>query len=271
MIEQTTTPGTLLTERQQREREFYDVFGKLNEVKQVVFDPVLGIEQRPWNSYWSFYGRVRNEHNRPGQRLLDFGCGAGVASVKYAHVGFEVWGFDLSPTCVANAEALAATHGFADRCHFSVGTAERLAYDDASFDVVAGLDILHHVEIPLAIEEVHRVLKPGGLAIFREHVEAPVLDSIRNTGLVRALIPKQKSFEREITEDERKLTDRDLEIIRSRFPSLEVHPFRLLSRADLMGNQTLDTVLEKIDHTLLQRFPFLARLGGAVVLEMRKL
>ena len=90
-------------------------------------------------------------------------------------------GFDLSEKNIKIAQKLARRHSLDGRCRFQPMAAERLTYPDNTFDVIVGIDILHHVEIGPAIDEAFRVLKPGGVAIFKEHAEVPVLDPIRNT------------------------------------------------------------------------------------------
>ena len=45
---------------------------------------------------------------------------------------------------------------------------ERLTYPDNSFDMAVGFAILHHLDIPLALSQLRRVLKPGGRAFFAE-------------------------------------------------------------------------------------------------------
>ena len=46
-------PEISLTERQRREREYYEEYSMLSAPAEVCFDPVAGNERRPWNPYWS--------------------------------------------------------------------------------------------------------------------------------------------------------------------------------------------------------------------------
>ena len=100
-----------LTERQQREREYYDQYALRDEVGEVTYDPVVGSERRPWNSYWFTYRTIADLHRDPGQKLLDVGCGDGVSAVRYAKVGYDVYGFDISENNVAKCQALPAEPG----------------------------------------------------------------------------------------------------------------------------------------------------------------
>ena len=240
---------TQVTERQQREREYYDTYGSQRASQvQVDFDPISGTERRPWNPYWRVF-ELAKERFKPGGRLLDFGCGWGSNTVVFAKIGYTVDGFDISPKNVEATRTLAGRYGLGDRVTAQVSPAETLPYPDKTFDLVVGVDILHHVDIARAIVEVRRVLKVGGTAIFREPLVQPMFDAFRNSPLGQWIAPNKPSFERHITEDERKLNPADMAILRATFPELEIESFRMISRLDvLLPSQTMR--LEKLDRAL---------------------
>jgi 2-polyprenyl-3-methyl-5-hydroxy-6-metoxy-1,4-benzoquinol methylase len=257
-----------LSERQQREREFHEELARRRAVREICFDPVLGSETRPWNEYWAVCRIVRHHFNSPDQTLLDFGCGYGSFSIPFARLGYEVYGFDISPSNISLAQSLAHQYGLADRLHFSVQCAEHLDYPSGYFDAIVGVDILHHVEIRPAVIECLRMLKPGGIAVFREPFKAPLFDSLRNSPLGRWIVPNTASFDRYVTEDERKLTAVDLQAIREMACDVSVQRFRVISRLDkLIGD---DPTVRKLDMHLLRALPFLQRLAGTVVLTIKK-
>ncbi|HVN45627.1 MAG TPA: class I SAM-dependent methyltransferase, partial [Steroidobacteraceae bacterium] len=178
-----------LAPRQQREREYYDQYSqRQKDTARVNLGPISGKEHRPWNPYWHFFALVK-ERFRPGACLLDFGCGWGDNTAVFARIGYQVEGFDISERNLEVARQLAASAGVANQVHFGVQTAESLDYSDGQFDVVAGVDILHHVEIPRAIAECRRVLRPGGVAFFIEPLMNPLFDTVRNTRLVQRFWP----------------------------------------------------------------------------------
>jgi 2-polyprenyl-3-methyl-5-hydroxy-6-metoxy-1,4-benzoquinol methylase len=262
-----------LTERQARECQFYEAYVSRKAPAKVGFGPVLGSEKRPWNAYWRVHALARAWFNSPTQRLLDFGCGPGDTSIRLARVGYEVFGFDVSPANVASATALSANYGFDSRTNFSVQTAESLTYPDDSFDVIVGIDILHHIEIPAAIRECLRVLAPGGRAVFHEPVEAPLFDPLRNSRLGRWLVPKTVSLDRHVTEDERKLTRADVRLIKTLCPDLSVEPFMLLARLDRFYPRPAWLTwspLERLDAFLFRWIPGVAFFRGKVVLTFSK-
>ena len=262
--------------RQERERQYYEEYFKLFAPVEVCFDPILGAEKRPWNPYWFVCEVVKRQFTSMGQSLLDFGCGPGNYSILFARLGYEVFGFDISPNGIASARHLAVKYGLEDRTHFGVGTAEQLDYASDSFDVVVGIDILHHVEIVQSLRECLRVLKRGGVATFKEPVAVPVFEPLRNSRFGQWLVPKTVSYERHITADERKLTADDLKAIRDLCPNLSIRRFRLFSRLDAFyrknGQNGLPilTTLERIDARALRACPSLRAFGGEVVLTLRK-
>jgi 2-polyprenyl-3-methyl-5-hydroxy-6-metoxy-1,4-benzoquinol methylase len=264
----------ILTERQQRERDYYEEFSRLNPPVEVCFAPVLGTERRPWNPYWFLCESVAGCFRSPGQRLLDFGCGPGIYSTIFGKAGYEVIGFDISPNNIAIARQLAERYGLSETVHFTADVAEDVKFPNDYFDVVVGIDILHHVDIAHSVKECMRVLKPGGAAFFKEPVEAAVFERLRNSAFGRWLLPKNKSLERHITEDERKLTSHDLQTIAALCSEMSVKRFRLFSRLDAF-NKNLATngrpsPIEKFDERVFQLLPFMQALGGDVVICLKK-
>jgi len=271
--DECSSPGSL-TGRQQRELEYYEQFSKLNAPTEVSFAPVVGEERRPWNPYWFLCQSIAEQFRSPKEKLLDFGCGPGIYSVIFGKVGYEVSGFDISPSNVEIANELAARYELANQVHFDIGAAERLDYPDEYFDVVVGIDILHHVDIAHSVQECLRVLKKGGAAFFKEPVAVPLFDPLRESRLGRWLVPKETSLERHITEDERKLTTNDLQTLKQLCPNMSVKRFRLFSRLDAfnkkLANSGRPSALEKLDARVFQYLPFMKAFGGDVVIKLTK-
>lgn len=96
---------------------------------------------------------VRRQATRwHGKMVLDVGCGTGRLSLFFAEDN-HVTGVDVhNNTTVQHANFT-----------FTQGDAERLPFPDAQFDAVVTFDVIEHVEHDLPfMQEIHRVLRPGG-------------------------------------------------------------------------------------------------------------
>ena len=99
----------------------------------------------------------------PYGKALELGAGTGFFSLNLKQAGVldEVHVTDLSPGMVEAAKANAETLGFT--VEGRVADAERIPYDDDTFDVVVGHAVIHHIpDVEAAFREMLRVLKPGG-------------------------------------------------------------------------------------------------------------
>lgn len=181
-----------------------------------------------------------------GRAVLDYGCGHGMAAVVFARAGADVTAFDLSPGYVAEAEARARTNGVAVR--FAVADAEELPFADNSFDAVWGNAVLHHLDLRRAGAELHRVLKPGGVAVFCEPWGGnPLLQFARR----RLPYPGKDR-----TVDEQPLRKADLEPLRNFFPLLTFsgHQFTsMIGRA--VRSRTVTRLLNGFDRAVLRVVP----------------
>ena len=111
--------------------------------------------------------------------VLDLGCGAGHASFAVAPVAESVTAFDLSPEMLAVVAGAARERGLA-QIVTQQGNVASLPFADASFCMVMTRFSAHHwLDVPAALREVKRVLKPGGVlvAIDITAPESPLHDT----------------------------------------------------------------------------------------------
>jgi len=99
-----------------------------------------------------------------GLHVLEIGVGAGTDFVQWLRFGAEAVGVDLSPNSLAETRARVAAEGFSE-AELRVADAEHLPFPANRFDLVYSYGVLHHSpDTPRAVQEVLRVLKPGGEA-----------------------------------------------------------------------------------------------------------
>ena len=96
------------------------------------------------------------------KKVLELGCGAGNLAAKLHENGIPVIASDISQTAIDHAR-----QRYPDM-EFRVHNAEELPYEDGSFDIVMSFDVLEHLPNPdRHLNEVRRVLKPGGCYLFQ--------------------------------------------------------------------------------------------------------
>lgn len=99
-----------------------------------------------------------------GKKVLEVGVGAGTDHLQWARAGAQCFGVDLTSAAIETTRARFALYGFASNLQRL--DAETLPFEDSTFDLVYSWGVIHHSEKPeRIIEEIHRVLKPGGMFV----------------------------------------------------------------------------------------------------------
>ena len=135
------------------------LLARMNPARFAYFDPLV--------RHWA------------GRRVLDVGCGGGLAAACLVQRGARVVGLDLSQASLHVAARQTRRPGCLEAV-FTCGRAEALPFADASFEIVWCTDVLEHLaDLPAAIAQMARVLKPGGLFFY---------DTINRSWLSRLLV-----------------------------------------------------------------------------------
>jgi SAM-dependent methyltransferase len=139
------------------------------EMQQHTYSIMYEVE----GSHWWFVGRrrilesfvvricgdLKRELGVGRPRILDVGCGTGANLEMLGRFG-EAHGVDVSTDALSFCRA----RGLENVRH---GAAEKLPYEDGSFDLVTGLDVVEHLDDDVAgLSEMRRVLRPGGRALL---------------------------------------------------------------------------------------------------------
>lgn len=201
-----------------------------------------------------------------GKTVVDYGCGDGENCLVLATRGARVKAVDISPDLIEIAKRRIAVNGLESRVEFIVGSAYEIPVPDASVDVVFGIAILHHLDLAQAAQEVWRILKPGGRAIFQEPTR-----NLKIIRWIRSLVPYQAP---DVSPYERPLTDSELEEFGARFSRYQSKPFTLVTTSliSLFGplQRLLGERAQRADMVLLRRIRWLRNLAAVRVLELTK-
>jgi SAM-dependent methyltransferase len=250
------------TDRLQSERAFHDRQARERDVTfaerpdALTFDDDAYLGHETWiRPAMARLGDVR------GLRVLDYGCGHGMAAVVLARRGARVTAFDLSAGYLTEAGRRAAANGV--RLDLVQADGERLPFAGAAFDRVWGNAVLHHLDMDVAGRELFRVLRPGGVAVFCEPWGGnPLL------GLARRHVPYPGKRR---TPDEEPLRPRQVRALEHIFPTVELRGHQLVSMVRrVLRPGRLTAALERCDTVLLERVPGLQRFCRYVVLTLSR-
>ena len=256
----------------EREEAFHDKWATSVDVDSILVD-------ESFESCTTPEGRQIKEWlgDLSGKSLLDLGSGLGEGAVYFAKQGANVTAADLSGEMLEVVKRLATLH------NVTVATqkcpADDIPVADNTFDVVYSGNLLHHVDIASTLKEAHRVLKPGGIAVFTDPlVHNPLIQIYRRMAQdVR-------------TEDEHPLSMKQVDMFRSKFSTVKYDCFWFFTlwiflrfllvehvnpnkerywKKIITENKRLEpiyTPLEKLDRAFLNRFPYFKRFCWNIVI-----
>jgi SAM-dependent methyltransferase len=193
--------------------------------------------------------------------VLELGCGAGDLSAELLRRGARLTAIDISPGMVELARSRAAGASFV------VAPAEETGLPDGSFDLVLGKWVLHHVDVAAAAREVHRLLRPGGRAVFFENQDRNPLLRLARRGLWGS-----RRLNWVGTQDEHPLTRDDFDTLARTFDRVDLaYPsfyfFEALSRA--LGHR-FHGPLSAVDGFVRRHLPFARPWSWHVLVVLRR-
>lgn len=250
--------STSEVDRYRDEAEFFDrEAGELLHREQgLKFSNDLNYEQ-----YFSLYPsyKVVKDYlgSIAGKRVLDYACGSGWISIYFARSGAQCAGFDISPVSVEVATKMAAANGVGDRCEFVVSAAEKIDFPDESFDIVFGNAALHHTDLDKSPQEIARVLKPGGTAVF--------IDDLRYHPVMWVY---RKLTHDKHTHFETPMVQGDIERFRPYFASTTFETYDFLNL--FPQKRWLSSILRPVDTAILKVLPFMKHFYRHLVIKLVK-
>lgn len=163
--------------RIERERSFWDERARTTLNGHPPEDYFTGPDDRydrtvPWLPYIgmpAYIDRLLAEIGEvSGKSVLDLGTGSGFLAALLAARGAQVDAVDVSDASLEVARMRALLSGVADRVRLHNMPIESLSFPDNSFERIVGTFLLHHLDLARGLAEIHRVLRPGGVAVFIE-------------------------------------------------------------------------------------------------------
>ena len=184
------------------------------------------------------------ENSSAGKVILDYGCYDGkCVPALLKNNPSRVVGIDISKTAIARARE---THQY-DNVDFFHMDAHETSFDNNTFDFIVGRGILHHLDYEIAIKELYRIVKPGGVVLFYE----PLGDNPA-AKIIRLLTPKAR------TPDEQALSRKQIKFADDVFGNQEHYFFNLFSVPSAMltslmmenPENSFNALTNQIDHFL---------------------
>ncbi len=196
-----------------------------------------------------------------GKRVLEYGCGPGHNAFFLAQHADELFAIDISDFAIEAAATKAQELGFKN-ARFMEMNAEELQFGDNSFDLVFGNSIIHHLDLEKSFNEIKRVLKPGGKAIFYEPLGHNML-----INHYRKATPQMR------TEDEHPLLMNDIALAQQHFKNVSVNFYHLSTLAAVPFRNTFlfDPFLRFLNATdqfLFSLFPAMKKQAWFCIMEL---
>ena len=214
---------------------------------------------------------LREAGDLRGQRVLEIGCGVGDLTLHLLAAGASVTALDISPRMVAIARRRAEAWAATAEAQFLSVPVEATGLDSSTYDVIIGLNILHHVDVGGAAEEIARLSRPRARAVFIENSGLnPLLSFARRHVAGRFGIPRLGTI------DEHPLTERDYDEFRRLFRVVKVnYPefvfFRIFDRQVMrFRSKPMSTLFRSMDVAAYRWLPPLRRFSYKVLLRLEK-
>lgn len=194
---------------------------------------------------------------QPGMRVLEIGCGTGVFTKIFAHVGVQITAIDISSELISKAKS----RNFpVDQVRFLENRFEDCDLE-ISFDAIVGSSVLHHLDIGSALGKIYHLLKPGGRFSFAEpNMLNPQVAVLKNIPWIKRRFgesPDETAFVR---------WPLKRRLMQAGFSEVNITPFDWLHPA---APHTLINLLRSLGHWL-EITPILREFSGSLIICGRR-
>jgi len=190
-----------------------------------------------------------------GGRVLEIGCGTGLLTEALAERGVSLVAIDVSADLLRRAAERTGRFG---GVALSVQNAYCAGLRSGAFDAVVGISVLHHLDLPAALAEFRRVLRPGGRLLFSEpNMANPIILAMKNIPWLKRLAgdsPDETAFFRGPLARALRAAG---------FEPRRVVPYDFLHPSTPAG---LVPAVERLSRAL-ERVPVIREIGGSLLVE----
>ena len=249
------TNSMSLTEKNLREKDFH------NELQSRPKGRFENVFYKAIANVWDdFYERLKKDSINA--EVLDYGCGVGPSIIEVSNYKpKKVIGIDISEISIKKAKD--KTKYLGSMVELKVDNCEKTSFEDNQFDLVYGHGILHHLEFSRCLDEILRILKPGGSLTFVEPLGTnPIIN------FYRKLTPKSRSI------DEHPLKGDDFKLIENQFKNIKIKYYGLLTLVffplySSPKKSIIFKILRNIDQFLF-KFNIFKKLAWSVLISAEK-
>lgn len=191
-----------------------------------------------------------------GDKVLEIGCGTGLFTRKfYAATKAEITAIDISD------ELLAEARKFLPEASFKKDDAMNMSFQSETFNVVFGSSILHHLEFDASLNEIYRVLKPGGRMIFAEP------NMINPQIFIQKNIPLIKKWLGDSPDETAIVRWTFSKLMKSKgFKQVEIFPYDFLH--PIVPESLIRTI--EVIGKLIEQIPIAREIAGSVIIFAKK-
>jgi len=205
---------------------------------------------------WQRRVGMLTSHIQPQDRVLELGCGTGYFTKELIKTNAHIVAIDISDNLLNEAKSTIV----AKNVEFLLENAYQMSFHDNIFDSVVGSSVLHHLDISSALNEIHKVLKPGGTIYFTEpNMMNPQIALQKNIPFIKKMAgdsPDETAFFR---------WNLRKKLVKYDFTQISIEPFDFLHPA--IPGKAINIV--KSFGAIMENTPILKEIAGSLYIKAK--